>query len=900
MNTERERLAEDERREKNWKRWGPYLSERQWGTVREDYSADGNCWDYLPHDHARSRAYRWGEDGLLGLCDREARLCFALCLWNERDAILKERLYGLTNGEGNHGEDVKECYYYLDSSPTHSYMRALYKYPQREFPYSELLRVNRERGRHEWEYEITDTGIFDDNAYFDVIIEYAKRTPDDILIRLTIANRGDEAATIHALPTLWFRNTWAWGRDSEGYWREPSITRRDAATLVAEHESLGRFIFAVEPCEEDAPALLFTNNETNVAKLFGAANQTPFVKDAFHDYVINGNRDAINPAECGTKAAAHYQIEIPANSEIVLRFRLCAEEDAPREFFGANFNHTFDKRESETKEFYQELLPATMTTDEHRTARQAYAGLLWSKQFYHFIVKDWLEGDPNQPPPPASRYNLRNSEWRHLFTRDVLSMPDKWEYPWFAAWDTAFHLVGFAALDPRYAKDQLLMFLREWYMHPNGAIPAYEFNFNDANPPVHAWACWRVYKITRNLEGKRDIVFLERAFQKLLLNFTWWVNRKDAEGNNIFAGGFLGLDNIGVFDRSQPLPTGGTLEQADGTAWMAFYCATMLQMALELSIESPAYEDLASKFFEHFIAIVDAMNELGGSGLWEEDDGFYYDEMLVKGHTTPLRIRSLVGLIPLFAVENLKQETIDRLPGFKRRFDWFVRNRPDLAQHISRNEALENKNGTSRLLAIPSRERLTRVLRYMLDESEFLSAYGIRSLSRYHLEHPFVLQEDGREWRVSYESGESQSGLFGGNSNWRGPIWMPTNYLLIESLERYHHFYGETLTVECPVGSGQMMNLQQVSEEITRRLTRIFQADANGHQAWQNGDARLAKDEHWRNLTLFHEYFDGDTGRGLGASHQTGWTALIARLLEDVAYTRQKAQLEIEEQAIQK
>ncbi len=889
MIPERQRLAEDERRQNNWKRWGPYLSERQWGTVREDYSAHGDCWDYFPHDHARSRVYRWGEDGLLGMTDREGRLCFALALWNERDPILKERLFGLTNGEGNHGEDVKECYFYLDSSPTHSYMKALYKYPQREFPYGQLLEESRQRGHKDDEYEITDTGIFDDSAYFDVFAEYAKRTPDDILIRLTIANRGSEAATVHVLPTLWFRNTWAWGREGEGYWAKPNITRHNSDMLAANHEALGRFFFAVDSVDEHATKFLFTENETNINRLYGAANPSPYTKDAFHEYIVHNRKDAVNPEEEGTKAAAHCRLEIPAHGEVVIRLRLCAEHETPKAFFDDDFDRVFQTRLDETSEFYNEQLPATMSADERRVARQASAGLLWSKQFFYYIVKQWLEGDPSQPPPPASRLEGRNAEWQHVFMRDILSMPDKWEYPWFAAWDTAFHLVGFASLDPHFAKEQLLLFMREWYMHPNGALPAYEFNFNDANPPVHAWACWRVYKMTKNLEGKRDRVFLERAFQKLLLNFTWWVNRKDDEGNNIFAGGFLGLDNIGIFDRSQPLPNGGTLEQADGTAWMAFYCVTMMQMALELAHENPAYEDLASKFFEHFIAIVDAMNTLGGNGLWNEDEGFYYDEMLANNQTTALRIRSLVGLIPLYAVESLDQKTIDRMPGFKKRFDWFVANRPDLAQHISCADMRERKGSVLRLLAIPSRERLVRVLRYMLDENEFLSDYGIRSLSRYHLDNPFVLRADGREWRVSYESGESRSGIFGGNSNWRGPIWYPTTYLLVEALERYHHFYGNSLKVECPVGSGRMLTLQEVSEEISRRMAKIFYKDTDGMRPWQNGDTRFRDDPHWRDLTLFYEYFDGDTGRGIGANHQTGWTALVSRLIEDDAYTRAKA-----------
>jgi hypothetical protein len=883
---ERVRLAEDARRERNWKRWGPYLSERQWGTVREDYSKDGACWEYFPHDHARSRAYRWGEDGLLGITDREGRLCFALALWNGRDPVLKERLFGLTNGEGNHGEDVKESYFYLDSLPSHAYFKALYKYPQSEFPYQQLIEENRRRGREGAEFEITDTGVFDEGRYFDVTAEYAKAAPNDVLIRLTVANRADESATIHVLPSLWFRNTWAWGRTGEGYWKKPTMTTTADGTLAAEHESLGIFHFAAEATGAgDSYKWLFTENETNAARLYGARNTSPFVKDAFHEYVIKGRREAVNPEAQGTKAAAHYRLDIPAGGEVTLRLRLFKEEESPAQVFGAEFEETFTARIGETEEFYDSVIPASLSDQERRVVRQAYAGLLWSKQFYHYDVQAWLEGDPNQPAPPKERLEGRNHSWRHLFNRDVVSMPDKWEYPWYAAWDLSFHMIPFAVLDADYAKQQLVLFLREWYMRANGQLPAYEFAFSDANPPVHAWACWQVYKLTADAGGKKDRFFLERVFQKLLINFTWWVNRKDVAGRNLFAGGFLGLDNIGVFDRSQPLPEGEALEQADGTAWMAFYCATMLRISLELAAHEPEYEDIASKFFEHFVGIVDAINAIGGQGLWDEEDGFYYDELKIDGgDEIPLRVRSLVGLIPLIAVVNLDEDVLARLKGFSKRMNWFLANRQDLARHISYMQTREEGQTHSlRLLAIPSRERLERVLRYMLDENEFLSPHGIRSLSRVHADAPYSVNLGGREYTVDYEPGESTTGLFGGNSNWRGPVWFPVNFLLIEALERYHHFYGEGFRVECPTGSGNMLTLAEVAKELARRVASIFVSDDAGRAPWQGDDARFATDPHWRSLTLFHEYFHGDTGRGVGASHQTGWTALVAQLFRRLA-----------------
>ena len=870
MNPEQIRLGEDARRERNWKRWGPYLSERQWGTVREDYSATGEVWTYFPHDHARSRAYRWGEDGLLGICDREGRLCFALALWNGKDSILKERLFGVNGHEGNHGEDVKECYFYLDSTPTHSYLKALYKYPQREFPYAELVAENRRRGRQQPEFELLDTGIFSENRYFDVQIEYAKNSPNDILIRLRIDNRGPDAWPLHVLPTIWFRNTWSWGRTGEGYWPKPSIQHCDPLILGCDHVSLGEFLFeAMAPPEE----FLFTDNETNYELLFGVKSGNLYKKDAFDRYVIHGERDAVNSQGFGTKAAPYYRLNLAAGESRELKFRLSAANERA----DIDIDGIFTERIREADLFHGANADSRA---ELQISRQARAGLLWSRQFYNYGVLEWLEGDPAMPTPAAERWHGRNSPWTLLYNRDVISMPDKWEFPWYASWDLAFHMVAFADIDPYFAKEQLVLLLREWYMNPNGQIPAYEFAFSDVNPPVHAWATWRVYKISAP-RGQRDRIFLERIFQKLLLNFTWWVNRKDIEGKQVFSGGFLGLDNIGVFDRSRPLPNGGVLEQADGSAWMAFYCTTMLSIALELAAEQPVYEDIASKFFEHFVAIADAMNTLGGHGLWDEDDGFYYDQVRTAENTVPLKLRTMVGLIPLFAVEVLEQEIIDRLPGFRKRMDWFLENRGDLYHHISLMPMLKGDRGRRRLLAIPSQERLVRVLTRLLDEREFLSPFGIRSLSAVYRDHPYVLHIDGEQRTVYYDPGESTTSLFGGNSNWRGPVWIQMNYLLIEVLERYHHFYGENFKVECPVGSGTFLNLRQVSAELNRRLCMLFIPDAEGRAPWQGDTNIFSEDPHWRGLNWFHEYFHGDIGRGCGASHQTGWTALIARCLED-------------------
>jgi len=880
---ERGRIDEDTRREQNWRRWGPYLAERQWGTVREDYSATGECWDYLPHDHARSRIYRWGEDGLLGITDRECRLCFAIALWNENDPILKERLFGLTGPEGNHGEDCKELYYFLDATPTFSYARAVYKYPQAAYPYQQLVDENRRRGVHDRELELEDTGVFDGGRYFDVFVEYAKADPEDILIRITCANRGPDAAPLHLLPSLWQRNTWAWGRTAEGYWPRGRI-ERTARGLQAEHPSAGRFRLALEAAGDADPTYLFTENETNAERLFGVPSAAPYVKDAFHRRVVDGDEDAVNPDGFGTKAAAWYRLDVPAGGEVVVRARFTAASRPDVPPFDDEFDQIFAQRKEEADQFYAAHRDAPMTEDERRVARQADAGLIWSRQFYHFIVDHWLDGDPSQPAPPDNRRHGRDSEWRHLWARDILSMPDTWEYPWFAAWDLAFHCVAMARTDPEFAKDQIQLLGREWYMHPNGQIPAYEFAFGDVNPPVHAWAAWRVYQLSAQAGWGRDRLFLEQTFHKCLVNFTWWVNRKDSDGNNLFAGGFLGLDNIGVFDRSNPLPGVGNLEQADATAWMAFYCTTLLAMALELAREERVYADIAWKFFEHFVSITRAMNELGGNGLWHEEDGFYYDEAVIDGQSMPLRVRSMVGLIPLFAAESLEDKDLSRLPIFHQRLGWFLENRPDLTGGCS-VMAQDSRPG-KRLLAIPSRERLVRVLKYVLDEREFLSPYGIRSLSRVHLEHPCVIHVHGRVAEVHYTPAESDTGMFGGNSNWRGPIWFPLNYLLIEALKRYHYFYGDSLLVECPTGSGNMVHLREVAQELEQRLTRIFLLGQDGRRPCHGESALYAGDPAFRDLVLFHEYFDGDNGRGVGASHQTGWTALAGNLLERSAAAR--------------
>lgn len=882
-----ERLAENTARTANWKRWGPYLSERQWATIREDYSPDGACWDYFPHDHARSRAYRWGEDGLLGITDRECRLCFALAMWNGKDPILKERLFGLTGPEGNHGEDVKEEYFYLDATPTYSYMKAVYKYPHNEFPYNLLVEENRRRGLNEPEFELVDTGIFDEGRYFDVVAEYAKAGPDDLLIQITVTNRGPDSAILHLLPTLWFRNTWLWGCKHEGCSLKPSIKLPMPGLLSCSHETLKEFSLKMgDDPNGNPPKILFTENQTNYERLFGISNLTPYVKDAFHRHVIQGDHTAINPKGYGTKAAAYYLLKLMSGQSQTINLRLAAGNGTDLDVSKKYFDETFKKRIYEAEKFYDGVIPDHLTGDARSISRQAYAGLLWNKQFYHYIVKDWLEGDSEMPTPPENRKLVRNAEWMHLFNRDILSVPDKWEYPWFAAWDTAFHMIPLAKIDPQFAKDQLLLLLREWYMHPNGQIPAYEFAFGDVNPPVHAWACWCVYKIGAQ-QGHTDRDFLERTFQKLLLNFTWWVNRKDKYGRNLFSGGFLGLDNIGVFDRSRPLPSGGELQQADGTAWMGFYSPIMMVIAMELVHDSDklrvVYGDMASKFFEHFIQICDAVNNLGGMGLWDEQDGFYYDQMRIDGgYPVNLKVRSLVGLLPLVAVTVLEQDTLDKLPGFKKRFDWFLENRKDLTKNISWTERDCCPGHHRWLLAIPSREKLIRVLGYLLDESEFLSPYGIRPLSKYHQDNPYVLKMDGQEFRVEYMPGESDTGLFGGNSNWRGPIWFPVNYLIVEALEKYHHYYGDNLKVECPTGSGQYCTLQEVANDILQRLCKLFMPNKAGLRPCHGDNPEC------RENILFHEYFDAETGKGLGANHQTGWTALITAIIENSKFLSMK------------
>ena len=874
---EQRRLEESRERRVHWKRWGPYLSERAWGTVREDYSEYGTAWEFFPHDQARARAYRWNEDGLGGICDRHQYICLALALWNGRDAILKERLFGLTGNEGNHGEDVKEYYFYLDSTPTHSYMRFLYKYPQAPFPYARLVEENRRRGPHAPEFELIDAGVFDGDRYFDVVVEYAKGTPDDVLVRIVVTNRGPETAPLDVLPTIWFRNTWSWGL----YAPRPRLRQTeplgDASVADLRLEYYGsRRLFC-----DGLPALLFTENNSNAQRLWGLENETRYVKDAIDDYVVHGVRDAVNPAHVGTKAAAHYRFMLGPGETATVRLRLTdIDSFAAGSAFGTDFETIFASRQQEADEFYATVTPADLSADTRAVMRQAFAGLLWSKQYYHYDVNRWLRGDPLAEPPQA-RLTGRNHEWKHLHNSDVLSMPDKWEYPWYAAWDLAFHCVPLSLVDADFAKEQLILLLREWYMHPNGQLPAYEWCFSDVNPPVHAWAAWRVYKIEGKRRGQGDRRFLERVFTKLLLNFTWWVNRKDAEGRNVFEGGFLGLDNIGVFDRNAPLPTGGHIEQSDATSWMGMYCLNMLTIALELARENPAYEDVASKFFEHFVYISRAMNDIGGTGieLWDAQDGFYYDVLhLPDGHRFPMKLRSMVGLIPLFAVETLDSEIVDKLPGFKRRMQWFIENRPEFGDHVETETTPDSQ--VRRLLSLVNRDRLRRTLAYMLDENEFLSPYGIRALSRHHLGHPYRLCTNGVEHRVDYEPAESSSGLFGGNSNWRGPIWFPVNYLIIESLQKFHYFLGAGFKVECPTGSGRMMNLWEIAAELSRRLIRIFLRNPDGRRPVYGATEKFQTDPHWRDLILFYEYFHGDNGAGIGASHQTGWTGLVAKLIQ--------------------
>jgi hypothetical protein len=868
---ERIRLAEDAGTEGMWKRWGSYVSERQWGTVREDYSPHGTAWEYLPHDAARSRAYRWGEDGIAGISDDRQLLCLAVALWNGRDPILKERLFGLTNSEGNHGEDVKELYYYLDATPTHSYLKMLYKYPQEPFPYSRLVDENRRRGRAEPEFELIDTGIFNEGRYFDVVVEYAKAAPNDILMRVTVHNRGPEAASIHVLPQLWFRNTWSWDATAV----RPELGATGQRTVSAHHPDLGSYVLH---CDEGA-TLLFCDNDSNTARLFGV-DAPGYFKDAFHEYVVAGRRDAVNPKRAGTKAAAHYLLAVPAHGARPVRLRLTDEPSSPEPF--ADFDAIVALRRSEADDFYAVLQRDLPGAEKCNVQRQAFAGMLWSKQFYYYDVPQWLRGDPAQPPPPSERRHGRNHEWQHLNNADVISMPDTWEFPWYAAWDLAFHCIPLALVDAEFAKSQLVLLLREWYMHPNGQLPAYEWALGDVNPPVHAWAAWRVFEIDRKQRGDGgDLAFLERILHKLMLNFTWWVNREDVDGNNIFQGGFLGLDNVGVFDRSKPLPTGGHVNQSDGTSWMAMYSLNLMRIALELAQRDPVYEDIATKFFEHFLEIAAAMSGAAGDGpgLWDERDEFYYDVLkLPDGARIPLRLRSMVGLVPLFAVETLEPELLDRVPEFRQRLEWFLHYRPDLARLVSRWN--EPGRGERRLLSLLRGHRMKCLLRRMLDETEFLSDHGVRSLSRHHRDVPFVLSDGGRSFSVRYEPAESTSGLFGGNSNWRGPVWFPVNFLIVESLQKFHHYYGDDFRVECPTGSGVLATLNDVADELTHRLTRLFLRDADGRRPSAQQHGQLANDPHFRDHVLFHEYFDGDDGRGLGASHQTGWTGLVAKLLQ--------------------
>ncbi|HWD59631.1 MAG TPA: glucosidase [Stellaceae bacterium] len=880
------RRLEDARRGAPWRAWGPYLSDRQWGTVREDYSPNGTAWEYLPHDDARSRAYRWGEDGLAGFGDEHLFLCMSLALWNGNDPILKERLFGLTNSQGNHGEDVKEVYYHLDGTPTHSYMRMLYRYPQAAFPYQRLLDENRRRSQSDPEFELIDTGVFDGDRYFDVLVEYAKARADDILCQVTVTNRGPEAATIHVLPQLYARNIWSWTPIPE----KPALCGHNDGSVTSFHPSLPAMRFTCD----GAPELLFCDNDTNPRRLFGMAGAKGYFKDGINDCVVNGYRAAVNPARTGTKVAAHCIAELPPGGETRIRFRVAVIDG------GEDFDKVMNRCRVEADEFYDAVQHGLAGADERLVQRQAFAGLLWSKQYYALDIREWLRGDPLQPKPPDERLHGRNTDWGHLNNSDIILMPDKWEYPWFAAWDLAFHCVTLALIDCEFAKDQLVLLTREWYMHPNGQLPAYEWAFGDVNPPVHAWAAWRVYEIDQRANGGHgDRAFLERVFHKLMINFTWWVNRKDAEGRNIFQGGFLGLDNIGIFDRSAPLPTGGYINQSDGTAWMAMYTLNLMRIALELAGRDHVYEDIATKFFEHFLLIAEAMTNMGGDGvgLWDEADEFYYDVLnFPGGDPIPMRVRSMVGLIPLFAVEVLEGTTVARLPEFRTRLHWVLDKRPELARLVSR--WLDQGTEERQLLSLLRGHRMKCLLRRMLDESEFLSDYGIRSISKYHERHPFVLQHDGSHFGIGYVPGESISGVFGGNSNWRGPIWMPVNFLLIESLYRFHSYYGDDFRVEYPVGSGSHLNLAEVANELARRLCRLFLRGPDGRRPVLGPPPPPGRPD-FQDYPLFYEYFHGDTGRGCGAAHQTGWTALVALLLQakpgtrtlpcDVSHTRPEA-----------
>ena len=866
-----------------WKKWGPYLSERQWGTVREDYSADGNAWDYFSHDQSRSRAYRWGEDGLAGISDDKQQLCFALALWNGRDPILKERLFGLTNSESNHGEDVKEYYFYIDSTPTHSYMKYLYKYPQREYPYRQLVETNRGRSREEFEYELLDTGIFDDDRYFDVFVEYAKADPEDLLVKISVHNRGPEAAQIHVLPTLWFRNTWSWGEGEP----KPAI-HADKGEIRASHPKLGDY--TLRP--EGSPELLFTENESNAHRLWGQSNQSPFVKDGFHEYVVAGHANAVNPAKTGTKGAAHYVLNVPAGGSKVVRLRLSAKLEGDA---FTKFDEIFAARLAEADEFYDRITPKNLSEDERRVHRQALAGMLWSKQFYYFDLDKWLLEHDSHPVLGSGKGKARNAEWFHMLNQDVISMPDKWEYPWYAAWDLGFHTIALSLVDFDFAKEQLLLMLRTLYAHPNGQIPAYEWNFSDVNPPVHAWATLFLFRIETEL-GRADFRFLERSFQGLSQNFNWWINRKDPEGKNVFGGGFLGLDNIGVFDRSAPLPTGGHLDQADGTAWMAFYCLCMLEIALILTEYDTVYEEVAGRYLEQFGWITYAMDRVGAnqSQLWDEHDGFFYDLLhFPNGDVTSLKIRSMVGLLPLCAATVFETGFLKEHPKIYEMIELFRKRHPEVMKKLATaDDPALGGYGGRRMAAVCNKEKLVRVLRYMLDENEFLSPYGIRSLSKYHRDHPFVFYLEGREYRVDYLPAESNTGMFGGNSNWRGPIWMPVNGLIIRGLLLMYPFYGPDFKVECPTGSGKYMTLFEVAREIARRLSSMFLRDATGNRPVYGGTKKFQEDPYWKDYILFYEYFHGDNGAGLGASHQTGWTGIIARVLDLFARVTPEATLQ--------
>ncbi|WP_051447577.1 MGH1-like glycoside hydrolase domain-containing protein [Rhizobium leguminosarum] len=884
MNAESQRLREARDGKADWKKWGPYLSERQWGTVREDYSEGGDAWDYFTHDQARSRAYRWGEDGLAGISDSKQRLCFALALWNGQDPILKERLFGLTNSEGNHGEDVKEYYFYLDSTPTHSYMKYLYKYPQAAYPYDDLVKTNSQRGKGELEYELIDTGVFDADRYFDVFVEYAKAAPEDILVEITIANRGPEAATLHVLPTLWFRNRWSWGEEGDKPTLE-GVERNDAPAVIAAKAAPG------QPAEADetrylycdgSPALLFTENETNTQRLFGVPSATPFVKDGIDSFVVRARTDAVNPQQIGTKAAAHYVVIVDTGQSRTLRLRLCDVPPAAgsknvRPMFDRSFDDAMQARRREADEFYASITPLSMTDDAADVMRQALAGMMWGKQFYLYDVNRWLDEHGVDPFDPKRRVEQRNVGWHHMYNADIISMPDKWEYPWYAAWDLAFQVIALTMVDPDFGKDQIDLMLREAYMHPNGQIPAYEWNFGDVNPPVHAWATIFTYRLEQARSGKSDVAWLQKSFQKLLLNFTWWVNRKDRSGKNVFEGGFLGLDNIGVFDRSAPLPTGGYLEQADGTAWMALYCQNMMEIATELALKDAGGEEMVLKFTQHFLWIASAMIHAGDEvGMWDEEDGFFYDVLrLPDGQAQRLKVRSMVGLLPLCAATAFEGDIYQRYPEVTGQMKHFFDTRPELIAFI--HDPRKPGHADRRLASILDESKLRRVLSTMLDEKEFLSPYGIRALSRYHDEHPYVFQVGDHEHRVAYLPAESDSGMFGGNSNWRGPIWMPMNGLIIRALLQYYSYYGNDFTVECPTGSGRHMNLYQVAEELTQRLSAIFLRGKDGRRPVFGGQARFQDDQYWRDCLQFYEYFHGDNGAGLGANHQTGWTGFIAR-----------------------